>query len=97
MKRVWITWAERLLLARYTPLWNTFLDGFGNHRPGRHREGGTIPWWDALHAGRSWAIGMAQSRTREEAVARVRDYFDALESGRDELAGLAEQVRERED
>jgi len=35
---LWIPLGERLAINRYTPLWNYFLDGFGNHAPGKGRS-----------------------------------------------------------
>jgi hypothetical protein len=37
------------------PLWNTFLDGFGNHDPGKGRYQQAKSDWDVVHVGRSWA------------------------------------------
>lgn len=52
---IWIPLGESLLIARYTPLWNTLVDGFGNHDPGSGRYNGMRPRWDVLHPGRAWA------------------------------------------
>jgi len=73
---LWITMAERFLIEHYRPLWNVWIDGFGNHPPGRGRPAGEISWWDALHPGREWAKLLRQTRTQEQAVARVRAYFE---------------------
>jgi len=53
---VWIPLGEALLIARYHPLWNTVLDGFGNHGVGKERFNGKRPRWDTLHPGRLWAF-----------------------------------------
>ena len=37
------------------PLWNSFLDEFGNHDPGKGRYEQAKSDWDVLHPGRSWA------------------------------------------
>lgn len=58
---LWFSLAERLLIARYKPVWNVIVDGFGLHRPGAPRETGIVPAWDILHSGRTWADAM---RTR---------------------------------
>ena len=34
-------------------LWNSLVDGFGNHDPGAGRYKGLRPRWDVLHPGRS--------------------------------------------
>lgn len=52
---IWIPLGESLLIARFSPLWNVFLDGFGNHDPGSGRYQGLAPKWDVLHPGRAWA------------------------------------------
>jgi hypothetical protein len=46
---------ESALIRHYTPLWNSYIDGFGNHDPGRGRYEQSISEWDALHSGRIWA------------------------------------------
>lgn len=52
---IWIPLGESLLIARFSPLWNTLIDGFGNHDPGKGRHAGLRPRWDTLHPGRAWA------------------------------------------
>lgn len=52
---IWIPLGESLLIARFSPLWNLLIDGFGNHDPGKGRYNGLAPKWDVLHSGRSWA------------------------------------------
>ena len=46
---------EAALVATHNPLWNSVVDGFGNHDPGKGRRARRLPDWDALHPGRSWA------------------------------------------
>lgn len=60
---IWIPLGESLLIARYSPVWNVLLDGFGNHDPGSGRYNGLCPRWDVLHPGRAWA---AKCRPRSE-------------------------------
>lgn len=52
---IWIPLGESLLIAKFAPIWNTLIDGFGNHDPGKGRYNGMRPRWDVLHAGRAWA------------------------------------------
>lgn len=52
---IWIPLGESLLIARYSPIWNALIDGFGNHDPGSGRYNGMRPRWDVLHPGRAWA------------------------------------------
>lgn len=52
---IWIPLGESLLIANFSPVWNSLVDGFGNHDPGRGRYEGRRPRWDILHPGRVWA------------------------------------------
>lgn len=52
---IWIPLGESLLIAKYAPIWNMLIDGFGNHTPGKGRFLGMRPKWDVLHPGRAWA------------------------------------------
>lgn len=65
---IWIPLGETLLIANLKPLWNTSLDGFGNHDPGAGRYNGLRPVWDVLHPGRDWA---ARCRVRTETQAEL--------------------------
>ena len=47
---------EAELIRRFMPLWNTLVDGFGNHDPGAGRYNQARSEWDVLHPGRLWAI-----------------------------------------
>lgn len=46
---------EAELIRRYRPLWNSVVDGFGNHDPGAGRYNQAKSEWDVLHPGRVWA------------------------------------------
>lgn len=46
---------EAALIKVHTPLWNTSLDGFGNHTPGKGRFNQAKSDWDVIHEGRAWA------------------------------------------
>lgn len=46
---------EAELIRRYRPLWNSVVDGFGNHDPGSGRYNQAKSEWDVLHPGRVWA------------------------------------------
>ncbi len=46
---------EAHLIRQHRPLWNTAVDGFGNHDPGRGRYNQARSEWDVLHPGRPWA------------------------------------------
>lgn len=73
---IWIPLGESLLIARYSPVWNAIIDGFGNHDPGRGRYNGMRPRWDVLHPGRSWAEKCKpRPETAEEIARDVETYL----------------------
>jgi len=49
---VWITFCETMLIIRFRPLWNVFVEGFGINVPGAGREKQRKSMWDTLHPGR---------------------------------------------
>lgn len=65
---LWIPLAEQLLIARFGPVWNSLIDGFGNHDPGKGRHAGLCPRWDVLHPGRPWA---SKLKPRQETAADI--------------------------
>ena len=65
---IWIPLGESLLIAMFSPIWNSIVDGFGNHDPGKGRYEGMRPRWDVLHPGRSWAD---KCRPRKEGVKEI--------------------------
>lgn len=65
---IWIPLGESLVITRFTPVWNTLVDGFGNHDPGSGRHAGMRPRWDVLHPGRAWA---ARCKDRPETPALI--------------------------
>jgi hypothetical protein len=69
---VWIPLAESLLIERFRPIWNTVLEGFGNHDPGAGRRSGQRPAWDTVHVGRSWAsLLQDNARSRDDWLALI--------------------------
>jgi hypothetical protein len=50
-----ISTIEAALIKLNKPLWNTTVDGFGNHDPGRGRYEQAKSDWDVIHRGRAWA------------------------------------------
>lgn len=57
---IWIPLGESLIINKFKPVWNSIVDGFGNHDPGKGRYGGMRPRWDVIHPGRAWAARCAE-------------------------------------
>lgn len=73
---IWIPLGESLLIAKYDPLWNKLIDGFGNRDPGKGRHAGLRPRWDVLHPGRSWAERcQPRNETAEQIIREAQDYL----------------------
>jgi hypothetical protein len=71
-----ITTVESALVRRYTPLWNSAIDGFGNHDPGSGRYDQRPSQWDTLHPGRSWVEKLTgEPRDRADVVEHVQDHL----------------------
>ena len=74
-----ISAVEASLISLYTPIWNSVIDGFGNHDPGSKRASGRITQWDSLHPGRKWLEGMTgDPQDTKEIVKRIKDYMVGL-------------------
>ena len=77
---IWIPLGESLLIQRHRPIWNSLIDGFGNHDPGAGRHRGARPSWDTLHPGRNWADKCASSKlTLEQLHSQIMDYWAIYE------------------
>jgi hypothetical protein len=73
---IWIPLGESLLIAKFDPLWNKLIDGFGNHDPGKKRHAGLRPRWDTLHPGREWAAKcQPREETTEQIIVEAQDYL----------------------
>ncbi len=68
---IWIPLGESLLIEGFAPVWNTTVDGFGNHDPGKGRYNSQRPPWDMVHPGRPWAERMQPNRRSEEEILRA--------------------------
>ncbi len=69
---IWISLGECRTIQKYLPLWNTTVDGFGNHDPGNRRKEQYRSDWDVVHPGRSWAVKLGQNpKTAEQILAAV--------------------------
>ncbi len=76
---IWIGLGESLLIQAYAPLWNTLIEGFGNHDPGSGRKNMMRPAWDELHPGRAWAKKLKPAKIpRAELTLRVEAYLADL-------------------
>lgn len=76
---IWIPLGESLLIAKFTPVWNVLVDGFGNHNPGSGRHKGLCPKWDVLHPGRAWApLLQSRKETPEQISGEIEDYFRSI-------------------
>lgn len=77
---IWIPLGESLLIAKFSPLWNQWVDGFGNHDPGKGRYNQERSRWDVLHPGRPFASKCADRRESLDQImldvaARLRDMY----------------------
>jgi hypothetical protein len=71
-----IATVEAAIIRRYRPLWNSVIDGFGNHDPGINRYGQILAGWDTLHPGRSWEKKwQGQRPDRAKLIEKIRAYF----------------------
>jgi hypothetical protein len=78
---IWVPLGENLLITKFSPVWNTLIDGFGNHDPGSGRYEGMRPRWDVLHPGRPWAERCQPRRESAAQVANdVEEYLRAIPS-----------------
>jgi len=74
---IWIPLGEALLIAKFSPIWNKIIDGFGNHDPGKGRYQQLRSRWDTLHPGRSWAHKCQErGETVEQIVSELSAYLE---------------------
>lgn len=72
---IWIPLGESLIIEEFAPLWNTVVDGFGNHDPGRGRRNQARSDWDTLHPGREWAARLRPGARSVEDLERLIDGY----------------------
>lgn len=77
LNAIWVPLAEAALIGRYAPVWNSIVDGFGNHEPGSGRESGKISRWDVLHPGRGREKYAPSEVSRHELETEVVSYLSA--------------------
>lgn len=69
---------EATLIRKYRPVWNSVVDGFGNHDPGSGRYNQAISEWDVLHPGRAWATRLkGQSPILKDVLSNLKSYFSS--------------------
>ncbi len=67
-----ISVVESELFRHYAPLWTAYVDGFGNHDPGKGRYNQAVSEWDALHPGRSWVSKLTgQTPSIADIIAKI--------------------------
>lgn len=74
-----ISTIEAALIKLNRPLWNSALDGFGNHTPGAGRFNQAKSDWDVIHTGRPWAdkcTGIPNERG--EILERIASHLSSL-------------------
>lgn len=70
---------EAALIKLNRPLWNSSLDGFGNHDPGKGRYEQARSDWDVIHPGRPWADKCnGISRKRNAIVEEIKNHLSKL-------------------
>ncbi len=86
---IWVPLAETSVISRCQPLWNTVVDGFGNHDPGKGRKNSVRPRWDTLHPGRAWAAKLVdRGESQEDIIQDIKGFF----LQRAQLMGLNHEV-----
>lgn len=74
-----ISTVEAALIRVYMPFWNSQLDGFGNHDPGRGRYNQAKSDWDIIHPGRVWAEKCLGKVVEPSVIEkRIEQYFKSL-------------------
>jgi hypothetical protein len=74
-----ISTIEAALIKLNRPLWNSIVDGFGNHTPGNGRFEQAKSDWDVIHPGRLWAKkckGVAKDK--ESIVKYIERHFQEM-------------------
>lgn len=70
---------EAALIKLNKPLWNTAIDGFGNHDPGSGRYEQAKSDWDVIHAGRAWANKCNGKHTdKNTIIANIHHHLEKL-------------------
>jgi Eco29kI restriction endonuclease len=74
-----ISTIESALIKLNMPLWNTAVDGFGNHTPGNGRFAQAKSDWDVLHPGRDWAQKCTgKHKSLEQILSQVSNHLKKI-------------------
>ncbi len=74
-----ISTVEAALIKLNRPLWNTAVDGFGNHDPGSGRYEQAKSDWDVIHKGRAWAEKCnGKSKSKVSILRNIERHFSAI-------------------
>lgn len=74
---------EATLIKLTRPLWNSCVDGFGNHDPGSGRYGQAPSDWDVIHPGRKWAGRLdGNPGNRDEILHGIETHLQSLRKAR---------------
>ncbi len=74
-----ISTIESALIRKYNPLWNSVIDGFGNHDPGKGRYNQAVSEWDFLHPGRVWVERLTgQKPAMKQIIEKIKKYMESL-------------------
>lgn len=74
-----ISTIEAALIKLNKPLWNTSVDGFGNHDPGSGRYEQAKSDWDVIHEGRLWANKCNGKHAEEgDIISKVENHLKGL-------------------
>ena len=74
-----ISTVEAALIKLNRPLWNTAVDGFGNHDPGKGRYEQARSDWDVIHPGRKWADKCNGAHKAETTIlAKIKTHLASL-------------------
>lgn len=70
---------EAALIRKYRPIWNTLIDGFGNHDPGSGRYQQAKSGWDICHSGRAWAEKcQGESKSKDSLLSSITQFMENL-------------------
>lgn len=75
---------ESAIIKEYSPVWNAWVDGFGNHDPSGGRSDQARSQWDVMHRGRPWAEklkGVKGENDSNTILKNIQDYVKLLKTG----------------